>query len=274
MNPASQRSKVQTFSQNWWSNTSSKTAEEISSMNGIVCLLLVLLLTSVRARSIAKEQREKNDALRRLMKAKKGGGKRGLKGSKGSKGGCETMIVYYEVKQLKDHSKELEEGKKKNSTAGYTIDELPIYYMNGKKAGFLTEANIVTGDDCTYTGVFSFDTNKKDKSSDQIFYQGKLKVELMTYDTEVTPLTDSYSFCLNRIVRICSSKCNYRWYRQLHLCFRYSYGRQEDHEESHPNDRGLQELLLVDTRVDKELLQGDFYVVITSQMGASGANVP
>lgn len=162
-----------------------------STMKALAQLIVALLLTAIPA--LASEPSDK--AIRHLKGGSKKGGGRDLKGSKysssswgkgkgkgggwssskGSKGGCETMKVYYLVRDLKEHSEEIGGGSgsgNQNATVGYTIDELPIFYLGGKKAGFLTEANIVTGDDCSYTGVFSFDPNEKDRSMDQIFYQG------------------------------------------------------------------------------------------------------
>jgi hypothetical protein len=103
--------------------------------------------------------------------------RRQLKGKGSSKGSssdseCDSTRVFYWTKDLKKHSSEIEGSGGGNSTLGYTIDELPIYYIGQKKAGFLTEANIVTGDDCSYTGVFSFEPNDNGRSMNQIFYQG------------------------------------------------------------------------------------------------------
>jgi hypothetical protein len=93
--------------------------------------------------------------------------------SKGSSSDCDSTRVFYWTKDLKDHSSEIAGTGGGNSTLGHTIDELPIYYIGQKKAGFLTEANIVTGDDCSYTGVFSFEPNDNGRSMNQIFYQGE-----------------------------------------------------------------------------------------------------
>jgi hypothetical protein len=104
----------------------------------------------------------------------KGSGKGSSKGSKS--GDCDSQRVYYLTKDLRKHAKEIEGaggGRNSNSTIAQTVDELPIYYAgHTKKAGFLTEASIITGDDCSYTGVFSFDPNAQDRSTSQIFYQG------------------------------------------------------------------------------------------------------
>lgn len=111
---------------------------------------------------------------RRQLKGSKSG--KGKGGSKGSSSECDSTRVFYWTKDLKKHSSEIEGSGGGNSTIGYTIDELPIYYIGQKKAGFLTEANIVTGDDCSYTGVFSFDPSKNGRSTNQIFYQGEFGV--------------------------------------------------------------------------------------------------
>jgi hypothetical protein len=165
-------------------------------MKSIIHAFLALLLIGS---SVAITEGGRDVATRRLKgtKSSKGDGQRQLKGSgkgkgsKGSKGSydstCDTMRVFYKVKDLKKHADQID-GASKNQTIGYTIDELPIFYMGrrggkgrgrnsgGRKAGFLTEANIITGEDCSYTGVFSFDILRNGRSMDQIFYQGKFQM--------------------------------------------------------------------------------------------------
>ena len=147
-------------------------------MRSLSHLILLLALTS----SLAEQLGLVKSSTRMLKGSKSVKGaanqRRQLKGSKGSSKGssseCDSTRVFYWTKDLKKHSSEIEGSGGGNSTLGYTIDELPIYYIGQKKAGFLTEANIVTGDDCSYTGVFSFAPNDNGRSMNQIFYQGEL----------------------------------------------------------------------------------------------------
>lgn len=121
-------------------------------MRSLAYLILLLSLSSSLSEQLG------------LVKSSSGGGK-------SSSSECDSTRVFYWVKDLQKHSSEIG-GRDGKSTIGFAVDELPIYYIGKKKAGFLTEANIVTGDDCSYTGVFSFDPSKNGLSKDQVFYQG------------------------------------------------------------------------------------------------------
>jgi hypothetical protein len=92
---------------------------------------------------------------------------------------CDNLQVFYYIADLKSYSGEMG-GSGGLSTVGQTVDELPIYYNGQKQAGFLTEAAISTGSDCSYTGVISLNPDKMGQPSNQIFYQGSCTASTAT----------------------------------------------------------------------------------------------
>jgi hypothetical protein len=214
-------------------------------MRSLAQLILLVTLTS----SLAEQLGLVRSSTRMLKGSKSVKGaansnqRRQLKGKGSSKGSssdseCDSTRVFYWTKDLKKHSSEIEGSGGGNSTLGYTIDELPIYYIGQKKAGFLTEANIVTGDDCSYTGVFSFEPNDNGRSMNQIFYQGKFVVfslRIVPVNLMPLPLLTYVSLLVtHRVVLVCHLERGHRRHWQIRLCLRDRQGIQKSKDARHP----------------------------------------
>jgi hypothetical protein len=205
--------------------------------NEVACSAHSSRYVDVVARRAAGTRQELHTDAERLEISK------GLKGKGSSKGSssdseCDSTRVFYWTKDLKKHSSEIEGSGGGNSTLGYTIDELPIYYIGQKKAGFLTEANIVTGDDCSYTGVFSFEPNDNGRSMNQIFYQGAFagfSLRIVHVNLMPLPLLTYVSLLVtHRVVLVCHLERGHRRHWQIRLCLRDRQGIQKSKDARHP----------------------------------------
>lgn len=114
---------------------------------------------------------------------------KGPKGGSKFGGGCYKQRFFYKAQQLKRQTKEIKGNN--NDNIGFFLDQIPFYKLDGRggrEAGVITETSILARGDCTVQGAFSFRTDNKGTSKDQVFYQGALLCVRMALSSDFRSL--------------------------------------------------------------------------------------